>query len=302
MPDHFPIRVRLGFERRSVIEGDDMSRAVIDKASRVPYYEQLREILDAAIRSGKLAVGDQLPSEAQLCDHYDVSRTVVRQALNELANEGLIVRYKGKGSFVAPPKVDEHLAQSLTGLAEEVRARGEQLTNKIRTFEVQAPSAHVAEMLKLGIEDSVIHLERVRSINGEPWVLTSTYLPHEHCASLLELDMRHRSLYVTLERELGLVLDHGHRTIEAALATAEQARLLGIAAGDPVLLLKSLAFLADGTPIEYFLAWHRGDRSRFDVDLARDPERSRGVGHLTVGEVGAGNSAGLVPVEAVATD
>lgn len=298
MSDQFPIRVRLGFEQRRVARGNDMTRAVIDKASRVPYYEQLREILDASMRSGQLAVGDQLPSEAQLCDTYDVSRTVVRQALNELANEGLIIRYKGKGSFVAPPKVDEHLAQSLTGLAEEVRARGEQLTNKIRTFEQQAPSVHVAEMLGLDEDDQVIHLERVRSINGEPWVITSTYLPYALCAPLLELDMRHRSLYATLEHELGLVLDHGHRTIEAALATAEQARLLGIEAGDPVLLLKSLAFLADGTPIEYFLAWHRGDRSRFDVDLARDPNRARGIGHLTVGEVGAGTSAGLVPADA----
>jgi GntR family transcriptional regulator len=271
-----------------------MPRMTIDKASPVPYYEQLREILENAMQGGRLAVGEQLPSEAQLCHEYDVSRTVVRQALNELANEGLISRFKGKGSFVAPPKVDEHLAQSLTGLAEEVRARGEHLTNQILAFEQQTPSAHVAEVLRLDPDETVIHLERVRSINGEPWVVTSTYLPYSLCAPLLSLDMRHRSLYATLEHELGLFLDRGRRTIEAALATERQAQLLGVQAGDAVLLLKSVAWLPDDRAVEYFVAWHRGDRSRFDVLLKRDRKRSEGVGQMTVGTVGAEDVEALV--------
>ena len=243
--------------------------AMIDRASRVPYYEQLRVILERSMVDGLVSVGEQLPSEAQLCEDYRVSRTVVRQALAELANEGLIVRHKGKGSFVAPPKVDEHLAQSLTGLAEEVRARGRRLTNEILAFERAGPPAHIAEMLELAPGEDVIHLERLRSIDGERWNVTSTYLPFALCEPLLGYDMRERSLYATLEEELGLVLDHGRRTIEAAVAGEEHARLLGIPPGSPVLLLKSVAYLRDGRPIEYFLAWHRGDRSRFDVLLHR---------------------------------
>jgi len=170
---------------------------------------------------------------------------------------------------VAPPKVDEHLAQSLTGLAEEVRARGRRLTNEILAFERAGPPAHIAEMLGLAPGEDVIHLERLRSIDGERWNVTSTYLPFALCEPLLGYDMRDRSLYATLEEELGLVLDHGRRTIEAAVAGEEHARLLGIPPGSPVLLLKSVAYLRDGRPIEYFLAWHRGDRSRFDVLLHR---------------------------------
>jgi len=266
----------------------------IDKQSPVPYYEQLREILENAMQQERYAVGEQLPSEAQLCSEYDVSRTVVRQALNELANAGLISRFKGKGSFVAPPKVDEHLAQSLTGLAEEVGARGEQLTNHILAFEVQEPSATVARVLRLEPNETVIHLERLRSINGEPWVVTSTYLPYSLCAPLLELDMRHRSLYATLERDLGLQLDSGRRTIEAALPPERYAELLGLSPADPVLVLRSVAWLADGRPIEHFLAWHRGDRSRFDVLLTRDHGGWQGVGPVSVGAAGGDELATVV--------
>lgn len=258
----------------------------IDKSSPVPYYEQLRVILERSMAEGRLSVDEQLPSEAQLCEDFGVSRTVVRQALNELANEGLIVRYKGKGSFVASPKVDEHLAQSLTGLADEVRARGQQLTNDILAFERQSPPEHIAQVLALAPGDDVVHLERLRSIDGERWNVTSTYLPYHLCKGLLELDMRNRSLYATLD-EMGLVLDHGRRTIEAAVAGEEHALLLGIPSGSPVLLLKSLAYLKDGRPIEYFLAWHRGDRTRFDVHLRRTSGNGAGAARMAVGSVGA---------------
>jgi GntR family transcriptional regulator len=247
------------------------ARASIDKNSWTPYYAQLREILEGEIRRGRLAVGAQLASEAQLCDEYGVSRTVVRQALMELTNEGLIRRVKGRGSFVAPPKVDEHLAQNLIGLAEEVTARGGELENRILGFGRQEAPQHIARELELDPRGAVIRLDRLRSINGEPWVVTSTYLPFDLCERLLEFDMRTRSLYATLESELGLVIHHGRRTIEAALAGAERGALLDIDAAAPVLVLQSTSYLADGRPIEYFIAWHRGDRSRFDVQLHRTP-------------------------------
>jgi GntR family transcriptional regulator len=252
-------------------------RTLIDKSSWVPYYAQLRDSLEADIRSGRLEWGTQLPSEAELCEEWDVSRTVVRQALMELTHAGLITRVKGKGSFVAPPKVDERLAQSLVGLAEEVSARGQQLQNQILLFERQTPPQHVAEILGLAPDEPVVRLDRLRSIDGTPWVVTSTYLPYDPCAPLLELDMRQRSLYATLEKELGLVVDHGRRTIEAALAGPEHANLLGIEASAPVLVLKSVGYLAEGRPIEYFIAWHRGDRSRFEVELQRNRGHVTGV-------------------------
>src|SRR5918994_4275137 len=96
----------------------------IDHDSPVPFYYQLKQILAEAIEVGRYEPGDKLPSEHDLCQAFNVSRTVVRQALNELEMEGLLRRRKGRGSFVLPKKVSENLFQNLTGLYEDVAARG----------------------------------------------------------------------------------------------------------------------------------------------------------------------------------
>src|SRR5437870_10237632 len=103
----------------SLQDGDERGReqeatpGTIDKASPVPYYYQLLQLLERAIASGAFAPGEKIPTEAALCTRYEVSRTVVRQALSDLDRSGLVTRHKGKGTFVAAPKVSEFVAQSL---------------------------------------------------------------------------------------------------------------------------------------------------------------------------------------------
>src|SRR3954454_17190758 len=109
----------------------------IDKALPVPYYYQLLQLLEHAIGSGSLGVGEQIPTEAALCERFDVSRTVVRQALSDLERTGLVTRMKGRGTFVAAPRVSEFVAQTLTSLHEDLSARGEQLRTKVLRLEVE---------------------------------------------------------------------------------------------------------------------------------------------------------------------
>jgi GntR family transcriptional regulator len=245
--------------------------SVIDRSSVIPFYYQLRQILEGDLRRGDLGIGDRLPSESALCERYGVSRTVVRQALSDLESAGLITRIKGKGSFVAARKTPERLVQALTSLNEDVRARGQRLDTKVLRLEQEPASHYVADALGIAESAPIILLERLRLVDGEPWVLTTAYLLFELCSPILELEMERRSLYETLERELGLKLHRGRRAVEAAEAGSEIARYLGIAEGAPVLRLTGVTYLADGRPVEYFVATHRGDRSRFEVDLFRPP-------------------------------
>ncbi len=261
---------------------DGGPHAMIDRSSPVPFYYQLRQILEAEIASGRIGVGGRLPSEAELCSRYGVSRTVVRQTLSDLENESLIVRFKGRGSFVAGPKTSELLVQSLTSLHEDVRARGQELETRVLRLETEPVSPYVADVLGLAPGAEIVLLERLRIVDSVPSQLTTAYLPYALCAPILEFDMSQRSLYEVLEQDLGFVLHRGRRSVESGLAGKIVAEHLAIRTNDPVLVLSGVTYLADGRPIEHFVGIHRGDRSRFDVELYRPLGTSRDTGSAAV--------------------
>lgn len=244
----------------------------IDRSSPLPFYHQLKEILLGEIERRGLAPGDRLPGDHELCATYDVSRTVVRQALADLEVGGVIERIKGRGTFVAEPKTAEGLVQSLTGLYEDVAARGAHLRSEVRKFEVVPADAQVAAELDLEPGQPVIELERLRFVDEKPWVLTIAHLPHDLAPGLLTEDLSDQSMYALLEGKYGVRLARGRRSVEATVARSALARSLGINRGAPVLVLRSVSYGPDGRPVESFVAFHRGDRSRFEVELSRRPQ------------------------------
>lgn len=260
------------------LQDDNINRAcmtssirshTIDRDSYVPLYIQVIDALTDFIAANELPPDHQLPAEVELCDTFDVSRTVVRQALRELEHKGLIYRVKGRGTFVSKPKIHESLFQELTGFYQDMVAKGLKPTSKVLLQEkINAPN-HVADYLELAKEATVIQIDRLRYVNSEPVVFVTTYLPYELCPELLEVDLSDRSLYSYLENQLGLVIDRGRRTLEAVGAGEREAELLEIEIGSPLLLLDSVSYLPDNTPVEYFHALHRGDRARFETELVR---------------------------------
>lgn len=242
---------------------------LINFESHNPYYIQLMDILRERVQLKEWAPGDQIPSEKCLCEHYQVSRTVVRQALRELEHEGVICRKKGKGTFIAPPKISEGLVQKLTGFYQDMVERGLNPITKVLHQEVVPANEKVAHYLQIIPGERVIDIQRLRFINEEPIQIVTTYIPYEICPSLASIDLTHRSLYEYLETEYGIIIAKGHRYIEAVLANDIEAELLGIERRAPLLMLDSVSFLENGRPIEYYHAVHRGDRSRFEVELLR---------------------------------
>lgn len=241
----------------------------IDRNSPLPYYFQMKELLVEEVESGRWQLDQQIPSEFELCEHFAVSRTVVRQAINDLVQDGLLYRQKGKGTFVARPKIMESLAQNLSGFYEDMVARGlKSVTRVLEQIKVEA-NRKVADHLGLSRGDPVIKIDRLRFVNDEPLVLVTTYLPYEICPSLIEEDLNLQSLYALLEEKYGLKIVRGRRTLEAVAANEYEAHLLEVKVSAPLMLLNSVSYLADGRPVEYFHALHRGDRSKFEVALVR---------------------------------
>jgi len=240
---------------------------MIDRESPVPYYYQLYEILRGAIEEGYWPPGSQLMTEAELCEYYGVSRATVRQTLAQLLSEGLIRKERGRGTFVAEPKIRERLAERLTGFYDDMVAQGLKPQTRVLRSGVVPASQSVGTLLGIPAGTPVVHLERLRMVSDEPILLVENYIPHELCPDLLEQDLENQSLYGVLARKYGLRPARGRRLIEAVAATARDAELLNIAHGAPLIYLKSVAYLADGRPVEYFEAKHRGDRARFEVEI-----------------------------------
>jgi len=244
-------------------------RLSVDRASPLPLHVQVKQALKNQIVRGAWKPGGLVPGDLELCAELAVSRTTVRQALAELAHDGWVVRERGRGTFVAPPKLTERAVERLSGFFEDMVALGYPPVSQVLRQEVRPADEQIAARLNVRPGTRVVEIERLRFVEDEPVVLTTTYLPQDLAPGLEVADLTRRSLYEYLETECGLSLARGQRTIEAVAADARQARLLRVRKGAPLVFLQSVSYLAGGRPIEYYLALHRGDRSRFEVELVR---------------------------------
>ncbi len=242
---------------------------VINKEIGIPYYYQLKQFIIKEIESNRWKSGQQILPEMKICEKLDISRTVVRQTIQELVNEGYLIKKKAKSAFIAEPKINENLVQRLMGFYEDMTARGFKIKNDILKQELIKAPEKIANLLNLKENEKVIIINRLRRLNSEPIVLVATYIPYKMCPDLLDEDMTDKSLYEFLEGKYKFVIDRGRRFIEAVMADEREAKLLNIKKGSPLVLIESISYLKDGRAIEYYHAVHRGDRSRFVVELRR---------------------------------
>ena len=252
------------------VKRGSLKRIAIDRTSSIPLYVQLRDALQAQIDQGNWVPGDQLPGDQELCDAYDVSRTVVRQALQELSFQGTIVRHRGRGTFVAEPKISStSLVHSLMGFHEDMVVRGLNMQNEILEKVMLPANPKIAHYLDLEDLAPIVKLQRLRFVEGEPIVHVTSYLPYDLCPTIMTADLTDQSLYAFLDEACGLRVMRGRRRIEAASIQETEAKLLQVEPGAPVIRMESVSYLQDGRPIEYFDALFRGDRSRFELEVAR---------------------------------
>ena len=261
-----------------------VGKSAIDRQSPIPFYIQLKDSIREKIETGEWNPGDQIPGETELGEMFDISRTVIRQALQELTYEGLIHREKGRGTFVAKPKINESLVQSLTGFHQDMSNRGLAPRSQVLKQVLVPATPKIADLLKLESGTPVIEIQRLRFVGNDPIALVTTYLPYAQCSKLIHVDLTNRSLYDFIENECGIQIARGRRTIEAVLANENEAQLLKVEKGAPLILLNSISYLPDNTPIEYYHAVHRGDRSRFEVELVRLRERGKSLESLGLNE------------------
>jgi GntR family transcriptional regulator len=254
----------------------------LSRDSRLPFYQQVKDQLLEELRSGALREGDQLDSEPDLCARFGVSRTVVRQAVGELSQEGYLTRVQGKGTFVSAPKFMEYFLDTADGFHYDFASRGFAVESTVLSCREEEPTDEVRTALNTR-EKRVVVLERIRSVDGNPLAFTRSYLPNRLHANLLKLlrstDLSQESLYALLRDSCGVSVASAVRRIEAVNADRAMAEALGTPVGAALLLIRSVCRDLDGRPVEYFEAWHRADLALFEVQV---PGRTNSPGERVI--------------------
>lgn len=233
----------------------------VDPHSPIPFYYQIREQLRQLIQSGQLNPGDILPTEMEICSECGVSRMTARQALTQLSNEGLVIRQRGRGTFVAAPKATlESSIFPLMSYSEILGQVGMQAGAVVLAQVDEPASAEVAEKLKVDPGDLVVRITRKRLMKGETMSLESSFYPHNRCPGLAGIILDDQSVYNLLDVRFGAAPHHATDTIELSVAGRYEAKELNVSEGVPVVLVTRMSYLADNSPIEFTQTIHRGDR------------------------------------------
>jgi GntR family transcriptional regulator len=237
---------------------------------RIPMYHQLKETLHSRIENGEYRVGDCIPPERELCVRYGVSKMTVRQAIRGLVNEGLVVCYPGKGTFVTKPTIKQNLHR-LTSFTEDMLSRGFSPSSKvIRRDIVRAPDiSDVAAKLELGPDEKIIRSQRLRMADSEPVAIETSHIPYYLCPGLVKENIVKYSIKKLLEGKYGLIFHRAVQTMEPGLADEHEARLLNTRKGSPVLHAERICYLKNGKPVDFTFSVYKGGKYRFQVELAR---------------------------------
>jgi len=231
----------------------------INRHSKLPYYQQLYDILRAKIDRGEWSPGDMIPPESELIEQYEVSRITVRQVLDMLVKEGLIYRERGRGSFVAHPTLEQTMNR-IVSFTEDMRQRGFIPGTRVLSASLIPATKDIAEKLHVEPGELLARIERLRTADGEPMSIEESYLVHRYCPSVLQHDYSTQPLREILDRDYGIRLVYAKQVIRAIQASKELASLLKIKTGSPLLFIERVTFSQGEIPVEFLRVYYRADR------------------------------------------
>jgi len=229
----------------------------------VPNYWRVEHYLRDRIRSGELKPGDPILPEIQLAQEFRISRMTVRQALAGLVYDGLIVRHRRRGSFVAEPRL-EHTS-IFPSFEEEMRARGAMASIKFLDMRTEQAGGKAAESLAVPEGSPLTVLERLRLVDGQVVGYEIRYLPERIAKALTEDEIHNQPLVPAVRRILGRLHTELALNVTATTARPREARHLGIKAGDPVLVREHTWYVDGEGPVQYGRSIFRGDRYQMSL-------------------------------------
>ena len=228
-----------------------------------PRYREIEQAIRQ--RLSKLTPGAELPSDAELCEEFGVSRMTARHAMHRLAQEGLVFRVPGRGTFVGEAPTHRR-ANSLLSFSNEMRRQGRAPSSRVLGRALRAPTREEAVRLQLKDGEKVLWLKRIRLADGHPIAVESARLNRRAATAVLGADLERESLHAVLARA-GCLPTRGRATITSEPAGADDARWLKMRKGDPMLVERRIILDQQGRPLEFTESRYPADRYALDVDF-----------------------------------
>lgn len=235
----------------------------IDRSSPVPLYHQVASAFEKAIRDGVLLPETKLENEIALAKRYNLSRPTMRQAMDHLVREGLVVRQRGVGTQVVGPQVRRNL--KLSSLYNDLQAEGSTPQTTVLGLDIVTSDDFLQEKLGLKSATEVYHVRRLRSVDGRPLALMENWVPLTVAQLSIE-ELERDGLYNILRRA-GVDFRMAHQTVGAMVADKDQSSLLDMDLGSALVVMSRTALDSSGSPIEYGHHVYRADRYSFDITL-----------------------------------
>lgn len=235
----------------------------IDKRSPIPAYFQLKNIILENINNGEYPEGSLIPSERDLCEDLGISRMTVRQALNQLVTEGVLYREKGRGTFVSKSKIKQ---RNIMSFSETVRNKGLEPSTQVLRFEKVLDRADIRDILELQENEGLYGIKRLRLANERPVGIEEVFIPERHCPHLENYDLK-MSFYKMLKEQYSLVVNCMDCSVDAAKATKEEKKLLGLTDSVPVLRITGISYNDSGTKLFYEKDTYRSDEYNYNVRI-----------------------------------
>lgn len=229
-----------------------------------PLYFQLKQMIKENINRGKYKPGQQLPTEAELCDEYGVSRITARRAILDLVEEGILFRQQGKGTFVSENKLKSELI-SVDGFSEFITGSGKIPNSQILSTSMASADEYAAKLLDVKEGAPLLMLHRLLYVNEEPFVIETSHYSLERFPNLEKYIGESTSTYSILKNRYNVKPTRNDRTIDVMFATEYEANLLKCTTGTILYKIEKITYDDDSNPIHISELLYQASKVKFTV-------------------------------------
>ena len=239
---------------------------MLDERSPVPLYYQLQEIIRSRIESGQWKPGEQLPPEADLCDEFNLSRGTVRQALADLVREGMLHRRRGKGSFIAQPKIPQDLLTIAGFSAYAKGVVGMELGSRLISVNVIPANSSIARKLEVAEGTDIVEVRKVKLAEGRPFFLATSFVLRDAFPGIEGQDHTTGSIFQLLQDKYAFQVTRVKGWFEPVLVNDYEAQALDVEKGSPAMMYERIRYSGD-RPLMLSKHIIRGDVCRFTFQV-----------------------------------